>query len=234
MHPDLVALLAVQDDDAALAALDLRTKALDTKTQALDRERAVAADVVERTKTQITTEEKRQRDLQQNIDAHKTAQDHNLGQLDAVRKQREATAAMSQIDIMRKALASEESEMHAIVARLQELRLALIAREAELAEMDERQQTARGEIGESRRVLGEEIAEAKSKRDAASADVSRPMLNKYERIRVRQGHGALFAIRNAACSHCNTAIPLQRRNVIAGGKSIEVCEGCGVLLYATV
>ncbi|MDQ6829154.1 MAG: hypothetical protein M3081_09850 [Gemmatimonadota bacterium] len=226
--------MAVQDDDAALAALDIRTKAFDTKTQGLDRERATAADVVERVRTQITAEEKRQRDLQQTIDEHKQAQEHNVGQLDAVRKQREATAAMSQIDVMRKALATEESEMHSIVARLQEQRLALIAREADLGEMDERQQAARAEIEQGRQALNKEIAEAKAKRAAAAAKVSKAMLAKYEKIRIRQGHGALFAIRNAACSHCNTAIPLQRRNVIAGGKSIEVCEGCGVLLYATV
>ena len=46
--------------------------------------------------------------------------------------------------------------------------------------------------------------------------------------------GALYALRGAACGRCNTAIPLQRRNVMAAGRSVEVCEGCGVLLYAAV
>jgi predicted nucleic acid-binding Zn-ribbon protein len=59
------------------------------------------------------------------------------------------------------------------------------------------------------------------------------MLAKYERIRQRDHAHALYPLRGAACGRCNTAIPLQRRNVIAAGRSIEACEGCGVLLYAT-
>ena len=43
---------------------------------------------------------------------------------------------------------------------------------------------------------------------------------------------ALFALRGPSCGHCDTAIPLQRRNIMAGTGQIEVCEACGVLLYA--
>jgi predicted nucleic acid-binding Zn-ribbon protein len=61
--------------------------------------------------------------------------------------------------------------------------------------------------------------------------VPRGILSKYERIRGREKSFALYQLRGAACGRCNTAIPLQRRNVMAAGRTIEVCEGCGVLLY---
>jgi predicted nucleic acid-binding Zn-ribbon protein len=63
--------------------------------------------------------------------------------------------------------------------------------------------------------------------------VPRSILSKYERIRGREKSFALYQLRGAACGRCNTAIPLQRRNVMAAGRTIEVCEGCGVLLYTT-
>jgi predicted nucleic acid-binding Zn-ribbon protein len=78
------------------------------------------------------------------------------------------------------------------------------------------------------------LREARGRREGSAARVSRGILSKYERIRGRAHEPSLYPLRGAACGRCNTAIPLQRRNAIAAGRSIEVCEGCGVLLYATV
>ena len=50
--------------------------------------------------------------------------------------------------------------------------------------------------------------------------------------RGRKGERAIFALRGPSCGHCDTAIPLQRRNQMIGTGLIEVCEACGVLLYA--
>ena len=42
----------------------------------------------------------------------------------------------------------------------------------------------------------------------------------------------LFPLRGPSCSACDTAIPTQRRAVMAASGTIEMCEGCGALLYA--
>ncbi|HEY7861571.1 MAG TPA: hypothetical protein VIB98_08990, partial [Gemmatimonadaceae bacterium] len=65
-----------------------------------------------------------------------------------------------------------------------------------------------------------------------AAHVPPPILRKYERILSRNTSNVLYALRGQACGRCDTAIPLQRRNAIAAGRAIEVCEACGVLLYA--
>jgi predicted nucleic acid-binding Zn-ribbon protein len=57
------------------------------------------------------------------------------------------------------------------------------------------------------------------------------MLGKYDRIRGKRQR-ALYALRGGSCGNCDTAVPLQRRNMMAGSGQIEVCEACGVLLYA--
>ena len=43
----------------------------------------------------------------------------------------------------------------------------------------------------------------------------------------------LYALDNGACSCCDTAVPVQRRSMMATTGIIEVCEACGVLLYAS-
>ena len=62
--------------------------------------------------------------------------------------------------------------------------------------------------------------------------VPRPMLAKYDKVRSRRRAETLFPLRGPSCSACDTAIPTQRRAVMAASGTIEMCEGCGALLYA--
>ena len=59
----------------------------------------------------------------------------------------------------------------------------------------------------------------------------RALLSRYERIARRHVH-AVVALRGLSCGNCDTTIPLQRRSALVGTGATEVCEGCGVLLYA--
>ncbi|HEX6536863.1 MAG TPA: hypothetical protein VF041_19915 [Gemmatimonadaceae bacterium] len=233
MHPDLVALLALQEDDAAIAALEERLRALDGQAAALDRERAAIGAAIERAKAEADAEERKRRELAAKVQEHRALQDRNLSALDAVRKAREATAAMAQIDLTRRVLAQEESDLQSLASRINDLRQAAELQQMELGDVDQRQEKERAEIAATRAALERELEEARGKRAAAAERVSRGVLAKYERIRGRERANALYPLRGAACGRCNTAIPLQRRNVMAAGRSIEVCEGCGVLLYAT-
>jgi predicted nucleic acid-binding Zn-ribbon protein len=151
--------------------------------------------------------------------------------LDVVRKQREATAAMTQVDLVRRVLVQEESDLQSLNGRIADLKRAEEAALKELGEVDERQSAERADIARSRIELETELREARARREASASRVPRNILNKYERIRGREKSFALYQLRGAACGRCNTAIPLQRRNVMAAGRTIEVCEGCGVLLY---
>jgi predicted nucleic acid-binding Zn-ribbon protein len=233
VNPDLVALLALQVDDAAVSQVRDRLKELDAQVAALDQARAGAADALERARTALEGEEVRHRDLTNKVQDHKALQEHHVSALDAVRKPREASAAMAQIEMTRKVLAQEESDLHAIGGRIIDLRQAVSLNELEIAEIETRQKEERAAIAETRAGVERELAAAIAKRTATAAGVSKGLLSKYERLRARGQATPLFALRGQACGRCNTAIPLQRRNGIAGGKAVEVCEGCGVLLYAT-
>ena len=231
MNPDLAALLTLQEDDSAMASIDARLHELDQRTAALDGEREAINASMARARAIAESEEKKRRELALKIDEHRSIQERNISTLDAVRKQREAQAAMTQVDMVRRVLAQEESEMQALNGRIADLKRAEEATLKELGEVDERQSIERQEIDRARKELDAELGDARAKRAAAAERVPRNILTKYERIRGREKSFALYQLRGAACGRCNTAIPLQRRNVMAAGRTIEVCEGCGVLLY---
>jgi uncharacterized protein len=232
VNPDIERLLTLQRDDAELDGLQRRLDDLDAGVRALEREREEAVENLEKARSELAAEEKRQRELQSKFSEHKQLQEKNLAQLDAVKKAREAAAAMSQIDITRRALMQDESDLQSADQRARTMRDQVVARELVLMEVDERIRDTRAGTASERDALEREIETARSRRESSARDVSPRFLSAYDRLRKRGRGAALAEIRGASCGACNTAIPMQRRNQIMSGAVIETCEGCGVLLYA--
>lgn len=232
MNKDLEALLAVQSQDIDMLALDARAAELAARERVLDEERAAEVTATERARQALDRESARHGGLQEKVSTHRELQQRNMAQLDQVRRMREATAAQAQVEMARQILDDEERELDHLNGRLRDLRSSVAAHEEAVAALDERQVEARAQITADRAALAAEFDAARARRQERAAGVPRSLLNRYERIRDRRHGEAIFALRGTACSSCDTAIPLQRRHQIAEGGHIEVCEGCGVLLYA--
>jgi predicted nucleic acid-binding Zn-ribbon protein len=230
MVSEVEALLALQDDDTKISELENRKRLLEPRMAALDKKREAAAAAVNRSKAAVEAEERRQRELQGKVGQHKAMQEKNLAQLDAVKRLKEATAAMAQVESARRIIAEDESELQALSRRLSELRSTVQSSEAGLAEIESEQAAAREEIDKERAEIDASLGEARARREGKTSGVSRALLGKYDRIRTRRTQ-ALYPLRGESCGNCDTAIPMQRRNHLAVNGPIDVCEACGVLLY---
>jgi predicted nucleic acid-binding Zn-ribbon protein len=234
VHPDVVALLALQADDAVILELEERMSALEPRAKALDEARRKAADAAQRSRSAVDDEEKRRRDLHTRITQHKLLHERNVAQLDAVKKVKEATAAMSQVEQARRILAEEESELATLSRRITELVTVRDTHENALTDLDLRHAEDRASIESQRDEIQGALSVARAGRSDKAAGVNRTLLAKYDRIRAARKRGALFSLRGPSCGNCDTSVPMQRRNIMAARGNIEVCEQCGVLLYADV
>jgi predicted nucleic acid-binding Zn-ribbon protein len=232
VSPDLEAVLALQAEDTIVAQLNGKLRTLDTKLKALDGERAQLEESLVRARATAEQEEKRRRELAIKVEDHKAMQERNLATLDVVRKPKEATAAMAQVDMLKKVLTQEETELHSLSLRVHDVHHAIDGQQKALDELDARQQEQRAAHAAERAEIERELAKARSIRDERAAHVPKSILLKYERILSRNTSNVLYPLRGQACGRCDTAIPMQRRNAIAAGRAIDVCEACGVLLYA--
>ncbi len=230
MATEVEALLALQEDDAKITELENRRKALEPRMAALDKKWESAAAALSRSRTDVESEEKRQRELQGKVAQHKQIQERNLAQFDAVKRLKEATAAMAQVESAKRIIAEDESELQALAKRLVELRHTVELNEVVLAEVESEQSATREEIVQERASIDEDLTTARSARESKTSGVPRVILGKYDRIRTRKTQ-ALYPLRGESCGNCDTAIPMQLRNHIAVNSSIDVCEACGVLLY---
>jgi len=233
VHQDLEALLALQADDEVIDRLDAKLRALGPRLSELERRRKAVAEQLATAESTTEADEHKRRDLEGRLSDHKQRQERNLAHLDSVKRMREATAAMAQVEQARKILIEEESELQAITRRISDGHKSIAAHRDALASEDSEQAAERDALAAERAGIETELADARAKRAQTATHVPKAILAKYDRIRGRRGEQAIFALRGPSCGHCDTAIPLQRRNQMIGTGQIEVCEACGVLLYAT-
>ena len=232
MTEELIALLALQEQDEAIDAIQGKLDVLAPRVAELEKRVRHATDAVERAQTTLTGEEQRQAYLREKVAEHKSVLEKNQAALDQVKTMRAATAAVTQLEQIRRVLADEESDLASVTRRLAELRATVETATAAVRAVESEQTDARGQIEEEKQAIAAEIEVASAERDVRAKIVGKGVLMKYDRIRVKKRPRAVFPLNGGACSACDTSIPVQRRYTMQNTGSIELCEACGVLLYA--
>ncbi len=232
MHADVQALLAVQHDDLEIYALEARLTALAPRLSALEKERDQAAAALERARKAVVAEEARHREVRGRVDIHRQLVERSQRQYESVSSPREASAAMAQLEQTKRMADESARDADNVQARIDALRHQVADLEKQLAEVEQRQSAARASLDADRHAIEAELDAARAKRDTAAKSVPRSMLARYDKVRMRRRAGTVFPLRGTSCGACDTAVPTQRRSAMAATGSLEMCEGCGALLYA--
>lgn len=228
----LEALLIVQADDARLRMIEQRREEIlppvrhaEATLARMTQERDRTAQALEKEATRAEQGERRLVDRRRHLD-------HWTERLGEAVKIADATAAAEQVEAGRRAVAELESEVAASTRRANDLRSALKAHEAALADAQVACATAREQTAVALATLDAERQAVCNERADNAARVDRPLLSLYDRVSARRRDTVLFALNaNFTCGACDTAIPLQRRPTFVAGGAVEPCEGCGVLLF---
>lgn len=232
VNSDVVALLEVQDDDIRVYGIEDRLNALAPRLAALEQDRKRAEEALRQARLTVDSEEQRQREVQDRLRQHRELRDKSENLLGQVTSPREAAAAMAQIEQAKRFISDEEKELEALQARLSDARRLTTDRDNAVKDIERLQQETRASLDADRTKLEQELGEVRADRDRKAQRVPRSLLQRYDRIRSRRRTTAVFPLRGPSCAHCDTAIPVQRRSTMAATGTTEVCEGCGVLLYA--
>jgi predicted nucleic acid-binding Zn-ribbon protein len=232
VHPDVAALLELQTDDAEIYAIERGLADLAPRVQALAaaRERELVA--AQHARQELDLEERRYRDLQSRIGQHRQLHEKHQAQLDTITNARQASAAIAQLDQARRMISDVERELDVMGRRVSEMRRSVDDRERAVQALEREQEAARASLESDRSTLEARLREARQRREERAQRVPRALLTRYDRIRSRRHEHTVVPLRGVSCSHCDTMIPMQRRTAMSGTGAVEICEGCGVLLYA--
>jgi predicted nucleic acid-binding Zn-ribbon protein len=232
VNPDVAKLLEVQADDLRTYGIEDSLSALVPRLTALEHDRKRAEEALVQGKQHVEAEEQRQRELQDRLRQHREMREKSETLLGQVTSPREAAAAMAQIEQAKRFIADEERDLETLQHRLTELRKTATDREKAVKEIERLQVETRATLDADRATLEKELGEITAERNKKAQGVSRALLQRYDRIRQKRRTTALFPLRGQSCAHCDTAIPVQRRSTMVATGATELCEGCGVLLYA--
>jgi predicted nucleic acid-binding Zn-ribbon protein len=232
MHPDLAALLTLQEKDVAVAEADAAVAAIEPEVRALDDLLAAARRVLEAAQRDIRTALDRRDTLEGKIASYKNMQEQRKQKLEWVRGAKEASTLMAELDLARSVLVKEEAEFMRSGDAVTEAERRAAEAEMGLERVGEAQAAQRADIEIRRAALISGRESAVAARELAAVSVNAALLAKYERIRRGKTPLAIYALHADACGRCFTAVPTQRRAIIQRGGSIEGCEACGVLLYS--
>lgn len=151
---------------------------------------------------------------------------------DAVRNERQYSAATLELDLVRRDLRALEDQ---VIEKLQAIE-DLDSRQSELAASLEEASTAavprRQEMDTRGKQLEEELAIQQDRRKNLAVRLDSEVLGLYDRIRTGRSEVALAPLTDEdVCGNCFTAVTIQQQIQIRGMSSLICCEGCGVILY---
>jgi predicted nucleic acid-binding Zn-ribbon protein len=232
VKPDIAALLEVHADDLKTYGIEDRLSALAPRLSALEKERQRAVELTTAVQKQVVTEETRMKDVQDRLRQHRELLEKSEKLLGQVSVPREAAAAMAQIEQAKRFIADEERDVESTNARLAELRKEVGTREAAVKDIEHVQQETRATLDADRSALETELKGVLKEREKKAVAVPKSLMVKYDHIRKRHRAEVVFKLRGNSCAHCDTALPVQRHSTMKTTGATEMCEGCGVLLFA--
>jgi len=233
VHPDLEALLVLQEKDRLVTGTEQALAALEPEQQSLNEQMAVSERALQAARRSVEDALRRRDELEGKIANYRSMQEQRRQRLEWVRGAKEASTIMAELDLARSVLAKEEAEFMRSGDAVHEAERKVAEAEKALAAVGESQAPHRQALQGRREAILAELQQAQSVRREAARSVNGALLVRYERIRRGKAPLALYALHADACGHCFTAVPTQRRVLIQRGASIETCEGCGVLLYGS-
>jgi len=229
----VAALLAVQDEDVAIHQLEERLAELKPRLAMMAKSRDDALAALKKAESAAEAEERRRQEIASRVAQHRAQQEKNEATLSVVVSMREVTAATAQLEQSKRMIDEGERELAAIGQRLVEANRQLEERRRIAVELELAQTAAHASLAADQKEIEAQLGAVRAARQERARAVPGGLLSRYERVRSRKRVQAVFPLRGVRCGNCDTMIPLQRRSGMLGTGVTEICEGCGVMLYAS-
>jgi len=230
LHPDLKAVIELQQIDQRIAELTAQIDALPSQIQTLETQLNEFIHAHEERKQRLAKNQKERRDLEFGIQGIQACISKHKDQLYEVKTNEQYRAMLKEIE-------GEEAKIRKIEDQILEEMI-----EAEQLEKHIHDAAARLD-GEKARVAGEvmqlqalrqadeeERERLEKQRQSDAAGLSAGVLDLYERMRARRGQ-AVAEVREDFCTACNVRLRPQLFNEVRGNQALLTCENCSRILY---
>ena len=231
MHPDLKAVVEIQQLDQGAADLTAQIDSLPTQIQTLQSQLDDFIHAHEERKKRLAANLKERKDLEGEIKVVQEKIAKHKDQLYQVKTNEQYRAMLKEIEgeeanirktedvILEKMIEAEDVQKH-----VQEAAARLEGEKARVAAEIKRLQDERlKDLAERERL--------QSRRKEVAATLSGSVLALYERIRTYRPGVAVAEVRDGLCTACNVLLRPQIYNEVRSNDSVLTCENCNRIVY---
>jgi predicted nucleic acid-binding Zn-ribbon protein len=231
VHPDLKAVIEVQQLDQQVAELTVLIDSLPKQIQTLQSQLDDFIHAHEERKKRLAANLKERKDQEGDIKAIQEKITKHKDQLYQVKTNEQYRAMLKEIE-------GEERNIRAIEDQVLEKMI-------EAEEIQKRVQEAAARLeGEKARVAAEikrlqderqkdldERERLQARRKEVAATLTAAVLALYERIRTYRTGAAVAEVRDGLCTACNVLLRPQNYNEIRSNEAVMTCENCSRIVY---
>ena len=208
---------AIQSFDPLLEEVDAPVLRLEQEVQAL--EKRLTEIRLEENRIELTIEERRVR-------AAKLQE-----RMEAVRNVREEAAVHAELEMVRRALDSEEQEALNLLDQIKRLEERYKEQEGAYREALAEVEPHREELVQEQQAAESKLEALQAEREAFAVGIDPGERRIYDSIMAGAREVALAELtHDGACGNCYNMVPLQVQNQIRHTDTMIRCEGCGVIL----
>jgi uncharacterized protein len=230
MREKLAFLLSLQSLDMKVRELEANAAKLPARLEPLQRDLVKLQGMLDGEQQKLAETSQWRKAQQEQLERDNELLRSAKNKLQASKNSKEYTAASREVEHKRKSISDREVE-------LKKVNDATVISQAQLETRAKDVETLRGQLdadeasmSDQVRVLAEEVADAKQRRDAARLNVDPGLLKTYDSLVAKRGF-AVSAVVKGVCQGCHMGLPPQLNNILARMESIETCPRCGRLVY---
>jgi len=227
----LRALVDLQAIDLRIRDLDKDREQIPSRLQTFESSLGGKRGELNEARNQMDEAEMARRMLESDLKAEKEKIKKWEARLNELKNNRDYQALSREIEAARKANLGIEDEILKKMQEIEDLKVVISQRQADLEALEKQYQTEKVGLDERLASLNARLAEEQALRDAAKAVVSDRWLQGYDNIRKRRDGMAVVEALNEHCMGCHMGIPPQLYNRVLVGEEIETCPFCHRILY---
>lgn len=231
MNLDLERLIALQNLDSKIQQSKSQLSAIPTQREGIEARFNEFSANYNEARTRLEAAKAEHRSLSRNLEEVQSHHEKYKKDLMKVRNDKEYTVCLREIDSTKKEASLLETQILQLMEEIEKLEAEVDKYAPQIAE---RRQIADKELAECDKESAELqkiVDEQTLERNTLLANVSKPLMARYERVARLRGGVALAETKDGACAACRMKIRPQMLSEIRRGEQIIDCENCSRILY---
>jgi uncharacterized protein len=228
------ALVALQQMDDEIARTQARVEEFAPQLEELEAPVAAATRELEHTRAKLEELRSEGRRLEGNAEQKRARLRSYEERLARSRTSREESAVRAEIDLVRKALEADLSDIRQFSEQATRTDLKADDLQRQVQRVQAEIEARHGELVAARSAVEAELAALRDRRENHALRLDPQSRRLYERIRGGRSRLTLAPLTDeGACGNCFNVLPIQEQSMVRRGETLHRCEACGVILYST-